>query len=200
MYEFPLAAIMNYHHRWLKTTHSCSLTVLQARSPKLVFLGFKFKDVSREGSFWKLYESESVSCSVMSDSLPARLLYPWNCQTRILEWVAVPFSRGISLTQGSNLSLLHHQQILYPLSHQGSSIGEGVSLPPTASRGYSRGYSYFLVSRSIFKDHYPNFCPHCHIASCLTLTLPHPSYKDLCAHIEPIWIIQDNLSISRSLM
>ena len=42
----------------------------------------------------------SVSCSVMSDSLwlygllPAGL--PCSCQARILEWVAIPFSRGSS--------------------------------------------------------------------------------------------------------
>ena len=43
-------------------------------------------------------------------------------QARILEWVAMPFSRGIFLTQGLNLSLLHCRQILYHLSHQGSHI------------------------------------------------------------------------------
>ena len=37
----------------------------------------------------------------------------------ILEWVAVPFSRGIFLTQGSSPCLLHCRQILYHLSHQG---------------------------------------------------------------------------------
>ena len=48
-------------------------------------------------------ESEGVSHSVMSDSLqplglyPASLLGPWNFprQERILEWVYIPFSRGI---------------------------------------------------------------------------------------------------------
>ena len=43
-------------------------------------------------------------------------------QGRILEWVAIPFSRGSSPTQGWNLSLLHCRQILYRLSHQGSSV------------------------------------------------------------------------------
>ena len=33
-------------------------------------------------------------------------------QARVLEWVAISFSRGIFLTQGSNLSLLHCRQIL----------------------------------------------------------------------------------------
>ena len=41
-------------------------------------------------------------------------------QARILEWVAMPFSKGIFPTQGSNLGLLHFRQILYYLNHQGS--------------------------------------------------------------------------------
>ena len=44
-------------------------------------------------------------------------------QARILEWVVIPFSRGIFLTQGLNLHLLHcqhHRQILYWPSYQGS--------------------------------------------------------------------------------
>ena len=44
-------------------------------------------------------------------------------QARILEWVAISFSRGIFLTQGSKprfLCLLHYKRVLYPLSHQGS--------------------------------------------------------------------------------
>ena len=41
-------------------------------------------------------------------------------QGRILEWVAVPFSRGIFPIQGSNPGLLHCRQILYHLSHQRS--------------------------------------------------------------------------------
>ena len=42
-------------------------------------------------------------------------------QARILEWVFFPFSRGIFPTQGSNPGLLHCRQILYQLSHKGSS-------------------------------------------------------------------------------
>ena len=38
-------------------------------------------------------------------------------QARILEWVAIPFVRGIIPTQGSNLGLPHCRQMLYPLSH-----------------------------------------------------------------------------------
>ena len=41
---------------------------------------------------------------------------------RIPEWVAIPFFRGSSLTQGLNPGFLHYRQILYHLSHQGSQI------------------------------------------------------------------------------
>ena len=40
-------------------------------------------------------------------------------QARILERVAIPFSR-VSSQPGSNLGLLHCRQILYCLSHKGS--------------------------------------------------------------------------------
>ena len=39
-------------------------------------------------------------------------------QARILEWVATSFSRGVFLTLGSSLGLLHCRQILYWLNHQ----------------------------------------------------------------------------------
>ena len=42
-------------------------------------------------------------------------------QARILEWVAISFSRGIFPTRGLNLCLLcllHYKQILYLLSHR----------------------------------------------------------------------------------
>ena len=40
-------------------------------------------------------------------------------QAKILEWVAVPFSRGSSQPRGSNPGLPHCRRILYQLSHQG---------------------------------------------------------------------------------
>ena len=43
-------------------------------------------------------------------------------QARILEWVAIRFSRGIFLTEGLNLGLLHCKYILYHLSHSGKPI------------------------------------------------------------------------------
>ena len=61
----------------------------------------------------------------MSDSL-----YPMDCsspgfsvhgilQVRILEWVAIPFSRGASWPRDQTLGLPHCRQILYLLSQQG---------------------------------------------------------------------------------
>ena len=60
----------------------------------------------------------------------ATLSNPQNCsppsspvhgilQARILEWGAIPFSRAIFLTQGSNPGLLHCRQSLYSPSYQG---------------------------------------------------------------------------------
>ena len=41
-------------------------------------------------------------------------------QARVLEWIAISFSRGIFPTQESSLGLPHFRQTLYRLSHQGS--------------------------------------------------------------------------------
>ena len=41
-------------------------------------------------------------------------------QAKILEWVAIPFSRESSQSGDQNQDLLHCKQILYYLSHQGS--------------------------------------------------------------------------------
>ena len=39
-------------------------------------------------------------------------------QARILDWVAIPFSRGIFPTQGSNLGFLYCTQTPYSLNHR----------------------------------------------------------------------------------
>ena len=43
-------------------------------------------------------------------------------QARLLEWVAVPFSRGIFPTQELNPGILHCSQVIYQLNHQGSPL------------------------------------------------------------------------------
>ena len=56
-------------------------------------------------------------CSLPSSSVHGII------HARILEWVAVPFSRGIFPTQGSNLGLLYCRQMLYRVSHQEDTRG-----------------------------------------------------------------------------
>ena len=57
---------------------------------------------------------EPVDCSPPGSSIHGIL------QAKLLEWVAIPFTKGIFLTQGSNPSLSHFRQIVYPLSHKGN--------------------------------------------------------------------------------
>ena len=59
---------------------------------------------------------DPMDCTPLGSSVQAPLVL----QARILEWVAMPSSRGIFPTQGSNPSLLHCRRILYSLSHQRS--------------------------------------------------------------------------------
>ena len=54
------------------------------------------------------------------DCSPPGFSVPGILQARVLEGVAVLYSRGVFLTQGSNLHLLHCWQILYHLRYQGS--------------------------------------------------------------------------------
>ena len=61
-----------------------------------------------------------LSCIRLMDcSLPVSFIHGI-FQARVLEWVAVSFSKGIFPTQGSNLGLLHCAWILYHVSYQGS--------------------------------------------------------------------------------
>ena len=72
--------------------------------------------------------SESVSCSVLSDSLlshglqPARLLCPWDSPGKNTGVGCHSLLQRIFLTQGLNLGLPHCRQILYCLSHRGSPL------------------------------------------------------------------------------
>ena len=60
-------------------------------------------------------------CNLMDCSLRGSSVHG-SFQAIILEWVAISYSKGIFLTQGSNLSLLHllhWQAVSLPLSHMG---------------------------------------------------------------------------------
>ena len=66
-------------------------------------------------------QSESESCSVMSNSLwPHGLYNPWNSPGQNTGVGSHSLLKGIFLTQGSNSGLPHCRWILYHLSHQGS--------------------------------------------------------------------------------
>ena len=60
----------------------------------------------------------SVSCSVVSSSLPARVLCPWDFPGKNIGVDCHIFLQGIFPTQELNSGLLHRMQILYCLSHQ----------------------------------------------------------------------------------
>ena len=66
----------------------------------------------------------SDSCKPMDCSPPGSSVHGIS-QERILEWVAMPSSRGIFLTQGLNPDLLHCKWTLYHLSHQRNPSTEG---------------------------------------------------------------------------
>ena len=64
-------------------------------------------------------KNTGVGCHALVDcSLPGSSVHG-SLQAKILEWVAMPSSRGSS-HQGLNPGLLHCRRILYYLSHQGS--------------------------------------------------------------------------------
>ena len=66
---------------------------------------------------------ESVSCSVMSDSLWPRGLYNmWHSSDHNTGVGRLSLLQGIFSTQGSNPGLPYCRQIFYQLSHQGSPL------------------------------------------------------------------------------
>ena len=75
--------------------------------------------------FMKLHlkhESESESCSVVSDSLQPHGLYsPWNSPGQNTGVGSLSLVQGIFPTQELNQGLLHSRWIFYQLSCQGNS-------------------------------------------------------------------------------
>ena len=80
-------------------------------------------------------------------------------QARILEWVAIPFSKGFSQSRDRwvdhNTGLLHCRQILYRLNHQGSlgrtvfnRKGQSIREPLRLLTGEERVEFQFLFSSS----------------------------------------------------
>ena len=76
----------------------------------------------KEAQSWFIDWTDKMK--VKSQSCCPTLYHPmdYTVQNRILERVAVPFSRGIFTTQGLNPDFPHCRQVLYCLSHQDSPI------------------------------------------------------------------------------
>ena len=60
-----------------------------------------------------------ILCDTMDCSPPGSSIHGI-FQARVLEWVAISYSRGLFPTHGSNLHLLHWQADSLPLRHSGS--------------------------------------------------------------------------------
>ena len=92
----------------------------------------------------KMWWVKCESCSVMSDSLWPHGLYIVHGipQTRILAWVAVPFSRRSSQCRDRTQILSHCRWILYHLSHQGSPrLLEWVAYPFSSRFSWPRNWT-----------------------------------------------------------
>ena len=88
-------------------------------------------------------ESESESCSVVSDPLwPHELYSPWNSPGQNTGVGSFSFLQGIFPTRGSNPGLPHCRWILYQLSHQGSpSILEWLAYAFSSESSWPRNWT-----------------------------------------------------------
>ena len=113
------------------TDHGLTLHPLILNSV-VCLLPWNVSSTRAETYFVIVTPSESVSCSVVSNSLrphglqPARLLCPWNFPGKNTGVGCHALLQRIFPTPGSNPGLLHYRQILCHLSHQES---------PTPSEG-----------------------------------------------------------------
>ena len=91
--------------------------------------------------------SESISCSVVSDSATlwtvARLLCPWDSPGKTTRVGSHSLLQRIFPAQGANLGLLLCRQVLYHLSHQGSPVINS-SLSSSISEG-KREFSFPIL-------------------------------------------------------
>ena len=93
----------------------------------------------------KLLKSCPILCNLLHCSPPDFSVHGI-LQARILEWVAISFSREIYQTRGLNLGLLCGRQILSSLSHQGSSHGL------THTKGYCSAVKRNVTNAGHAKD------------------------------------------------
>ena len=115
--NFSVGLAISSYVKWVRDAFNCKMGIL------IRFL------VNLDDKLWKHFENQrsksavahlcqtlchSVGCGLPGSSVHGIF------QARVLEWVAISFSRVFLLTQGSNPGLPHCRQTLYHLSHQGS--------------------------------------------------------------------------------
>ena len=83
----------------------------------------------------------------MDCSLPGSSVHGIS-QSRMLEWVAISFSRGPSQTRESNLCLLHWQVDSFPLSNQRNLIHAGLSSVQLLSHVWLFATPWIAVSQA----------------------------------------------------
>ena len=98
---------------WNTVSHCYFLISFQWTS-----LGYAAEDCGGLGVKVKVTQLCSTLCDLMDYSLPGSSIRGIT-KARILEWVAIPFSRGSSWPRDQpRVSHLHCRRILYHLSHQ----------------------------------------------------------------------------------
>ena len=130
--QLVLTPMLIYHHenpRVLKHYAKCTLHVLCKcnntawMTIHLFTIWFKecFKPTVQTCRHMKLLQSCLTLCNPTNCSPPGFSVHGI-LQARVLEWIAIPFSREIFLTLGLNLDLLHCRQILLPSEPPGKPI------------------------------------------------------------------------------
>ena len=104
-------------HRWVPGLTAVILT--KANQSDSLRQGWPCLIISLPGAKVSVTQSCLSLCDPMDGSPPGSSVHGIS-QARVLEWVAMPVSRGIFPTQGSNPGLLHCRQVLYCLSHRGA--------------------------------------------------------------------------------
>ena len=110
--------------------HISSIPIFKAFIPLVTVVSKWLKKKSMDGVY---------DCALLLSRVQLFAWTPWTVahqaplsmgilQARILESVAMPSSRGIFPTQGSNPGLLHYRQILCCLSQQGNSLHDYITI------------------------------------------------------------------------
>ena len=121
---------------WSTVKGFCIVT--EAEIDMLFWNSLAFSIIQQMLAIWSLVSQPFLSPACLLVVSPAQscltLCDPMDCsppgsfvhailQARILEWISIPFSRGSSWSRDRILGLLHCRQVLFCLSHQGSSDG-----------------------------------------------------------------------------